>query len=387
MNPVFANLPTSVFERMSARANELGAVNLGQGFPEIDGPIDIRERAARAVVETSNQYPSMLGEAALRQAVAAHYRRHQAVDLDWRSEIVITSGATEALAASLFAMVEPGDEVLAFAPLYDSYEPITRRAGATLKAVRLQPPHWRFTDEMLEAVYTPKTKVVLLNNPLNPAATVCSAEDLAVLARFCVRHDLMVICDEVWEHLVYDGRKHLPLISFDGMRERTVKIGSAGKIFSLTGWKVGFVCAAPRILGAIAKAHQFLIFTTPPNLQRAVAYGLNEGDDYVVSLRAELARSRDRLTAGLRGEGLVTLGSQATYFVCVDLAASGINMDDETFCMRMVDEARVAAIPVSAFYNEDPVRTIVRFCFSKTDATLDEAVRRIGAWRKTGALK
>jgi aspartate/methionine/tyrosine aminotransferase len=252
--------------------------------------------------------------------------------------------------------------------------------------VRLQPPFWRFTDEMLEAAYTPRTKVVLLNNPLNPAAIVCSAEDLAVLARFCVRHDLKVICDEVWEHLVYDGRKHLPLIGFDGMRARTVKIGSAGKIFSLTGWKVGFVCAAPQNLAPIAKAHQFLIFTTPPNLQHAVAYGFAERDDYVVSLRADLARSRDRLTAGLQSAGLATLASQATYFVCVDLAAAGVNLDDETFCMRMVEEAGVAAIPVSALYNEDPVRTIVRFCFSKTDATLDEAVRRITAWRKTGAI-
>ena len=366
MNPIFAGLPTTVFERMSSRARELGAINLGQGFPEVDGPLDIREAAARATIEESNQYPSMYGLPKLREAVAAHYRKFQGLDFEWPREVTITSGATEALAASFFGLIQPGDEVIAFQPLYDAYEPLVRQAGGVLRPVRLTPPDWRFTDEMLEAAAGPNTKFVVLNNPLNPSATVYSAEDLEVLARFCVRRDLIAICDEVWEHVVMDGR-HTPLIGLPGMRERTVKIGSAGKIFALTGWKIGFICAAQPLTAAIAKAHQFLTFTTAPNLQHAVAYGLGRDEGYFDAMREDLARSRARLIAGLREAGFVTLPAQGTYFVCVDLAASGFAIDDETFCTRLIEEAGVAAIPVSAFYVEQPVRSIVRFCFSKTD--------------------
>ncbi len=381
MNPIFASLPTSIFEKMSVLARETNAVNLGQGFPEIDGPQDVREAAARAVIEGPNQYPSMLGVPELREAVAVHYARFHGLDLDWRKEVTITSGATEALASAIFALVSPGDEVLMFQPLYDAYEPLVRRAGGIIKLVRLAPPAWRFTEAMLAEAFTPRTKLVIFNNPLNPTGTVFSREDLALLASFCVRSNAVALCDEVWEHVIFDGRKHIPLITLPGMRERSVKIGSAGKIFSLTGWKVGFVCAAPALSAVIAKAHQFITFTTPPNLQRAAAYGLGKSDEYFLSMRAALAASRDRLTAGLRAGGYAVLESAGTYFLGVDLPGSGIALDDEAFCLRAVQEAGVASIPVSAFYVSDPVRTIVRLCFSKTDATLDESVRRLVAFR------
>ncbi|MFL6802618.1 MAG: aminotransferase, partial [Xanthobacteraceae bacterium] len=280
MNPVFADLPVSVFEVMSQLARENAAINLGQGFPDDAGPEDVRRKAAEAVVDGWNQYPSMLGIPELRQAISAHYRHWQGLDLDPEREIMVTSGATEALAGALLAVIEPGDEVVLFQPLYDAYLPLVKRAGGIPRFVRLEPPHWRFDEEMLAAAFTRKTKVVLFNNPLNPSGTVYGRAELELLARMCERFNAIAVCDEVWEHVMFDGRRHVPLIALPGMRERCVKIGSAGKIFSLTGWKVGFVCAAPPILRVLAKAHQFITFTTPPNLQAAVAYGLAKTDDY-----------------------------------------------------------------------------------------------------------
>ena len=382
MNAVFANLPVSVFEVMSRLAREQDAVNLGQGFPDDPGPADVRAKAAEAVVNGWNQYPPMMGLPELRRAVAAHYQRWQDLTLDPESEIMITSGATEAIAGALMALIEAGDEVVLFQPLYDAYLPLVLRAGGVPRFVRLEPPHWRFDEEKLARAFTPKTKVVLLNNPLNPSATVFVREDLELLARYCERFDAIAVCDEVWEHVMFDRRRHVPLIALPGMRERCVKIGSAGKIFSLTGWKVGFVCAAPAILRVLAKAHQFITFTTPPNLQAAVAYGLGKADDYFETMRADFQRSRDRFTAGLRSLGFPVIDAQATYFVNVDLASLGLNEDDESFCKRLVLEHKVAAIPVSAFYANEPIRSVVRFCFAKRDATLDAALERLA-----GALK
>jgi len=377
MNPIFAGLPVSVFEVMSGLARDHAAVNLGQGFPDDPGPEDVRRKAAEAVVSGWNQYPPMLGLPELRQALAAHYQHWQNLTLDPDREIMITSGATEALAGALMALIEPGDEVVLFQPLYDAYLPLVQRAGGVPKFVRLEPPHWRFTDEMLERAFSPKTKVVLFNNPLNPTGTVYAREDLERLAAFCQRYDAIAVCDEVWEHVIFDGLAHEPLIAIDGMRERCVKIASAGKIFSLTGWKVGFVCAAPQILRVLAKAHQYITFTTPPNLQAAVAYGLAKSDDYFTTMRADFQRSRDRFADGLRALGFPTLDAQGTYFLNVDLAPLGLNQDDETFCKRLVTEHKVAAIPVSAFYADDPIRSVVRFCFAKRDATLDAALERL----------
>jgi N-succinyldiaminopimelate aminotransferase len=382
MNPVFADLPVSVFEVMSQLARENAAINLGQGFPDDAGPEDVRRKAAEAVVDGWNQYPSMLGIPELRQAISAHYRHWQGLDLDPEREIMVTSGATEALAGALLALIEPGDEVVLFQPLYDAYLPLVKRAGGIPRFVRLEPPHWRFDEEMLAAAFTPKTKVVLFNNPLNPSGTVYGRAELELLARMCERFDAIAVCDEVWEHVMFDGRRHVPLIALPGMRERCVKIGSAGKIFSLTGWKVGFVCAAPPVLRVLAKAHQFITFTTPPNLQAAVAYGLAKTDDYFEDMRRGLQRSRDRFADGLKGLGFPVLDAQGTYFLNVDLKPLGRNEDDETFCKRLVVEHKVAAIPVSAFYAADPIRSVVRFCFAKRDQTLDAALDRLA-----GALK
>ncbi|MBS7705607.1 aminotransferase [Chelatococcus asaccharovorans] len=375
MNRIFSSLPTTVFEAMSQLARETGAVNLGQGFPDGAGPDDVRAKAAEAVVSGWNQYPPMMGLPELRQAVADHYAHHQGLDLS-ADEVMVTSGATEAIAGALFALIEPGDEVVLFEPMYDAYLPLVRRAGGVPRFVSLKPPHWRLTEEALTAAFSDKTRVVLFNNPLNPSAVVFPDEDLALLAQFCVKHDAIAVCDEVWEHVVFDGRRHRPLMAEPGMRERTVKIGSAGKIFSLTGWKVGFACAAPDILKVLAKAHQFLTFTTAPNLQAAVAYGLGKPDDYFTGMRADFERSRDRFSRGLMERGFTVLPSHGTYFLNVDIAPLG-EVDDVDFCKRLVTERGVAAIPVSAFYAEGAVRTVARFCFAKTDATLDRALERL----------
>ncbi len=377
MNKIFADLPVTIFEAMSQAARDLNAINLGQGFPDDPGPLDIREKAADAVLNGYNQYPSMMGIPELRQAISTHYAHWHGVQLDPMTEVMVTSGATEALAGTLLGLIKPGDEVLVFQPMYDSYVPIIRLAGGIPKFLRLEPPHWRLPEEAIRRAITPKTKYVVLNNPLNPAAVVYPREDLEMLARICQEFDLIAVCDEVWEHVVFDGLKHIPLISIPGMRDRTVKIGSAGKIFALTGWKIGFVCAAPHILRVLAKAHQFLAFTTAPNLQVAVAYGLGKSDDYFFNMRADLARSRDRLSEGLASIGFPVLKSQGTYFVNVDLAPLGLNETDEAFCKRLVTEHKVATIPVSAFYEEDHVTSVVRFCFSKKDATLDTALERL----------
>ena len=383
MNPTFSGLSTSVFEVMSRLANEHRAINLGQGFPDDPGPEDVRRKAAEAVISGWNQYPPMLGLPELRRAVAEHYRHWQGLELDPEAEVMITSGATEALAGAALALIEPGDEVVLFQPLYDAYLPLVLRAGGVPRLVRLKPPDWKFDEAMLAAAFTPRTKVVFFNNPLNPTATVYGPEQLSLLAHFCMAHDSIIVCDEVWEHVVFDGRRHVSVLSLPGMRSRTVKIGSAGKIFSLTGWKVGFVCAAPEILRVLGKAHQFITFTTPPNLQVAVAYGLGKDDGYFEGMRADLQRSRDRFTAGLKQIGFPVLESQGTYFVSVDLAPLGLNVDDESFCKRLVTEQGVAAIPVSAFYAQDAVKSVVRFCFAKKDATLDGALERLaGALRR-----
>ena len=380
-NPIFSSLPTTIFEEMSGLARATGAVNLGQGFPDDPGPEPIRARAADAVLNGYNQYPPMAGIPELRQAVAAHYARTQGLELDWASEVTVTSGATEALAAAFLGLLEAGDEVVVFQPFYDAYLPLIRRAGATPKLVSLKPPEWRFNRAMLEGAFGPRTKAVVLNNPINPAGVVLPDEDLALLAEFCVAHGAIAVCDEVWEQVVFGNARHRPLMAFPGMRERTVKVGSAGKMFGLTGWKVGFLCAAPELSHTLARAHQFLTFTTPPNLQAAVAWGLENPGDWFATMPRQLEASRDRLAEGLSREGFVPLQSGGTYFLNIDLPASGVAEGDRDFCLRAVKEAGVAAIPVSAFYEEAPVTTIARLCFSKADATLDEGVRRLAKAR------
>jgi aspartate/methionine/tyrosine aminotransferase len=374
VNPVFASLGTSIFARMSGLAAEHDAVNLGQGFPDFGWPEDVLERAAGAVVTGSNQYAPMRGLPELREAVAGHYRRHQRLDVSAEA-VTVTSGATEALAAALLSLISPGDEVVLFQPLYDSYLPVVRAAGGVPRLVRLAPPGWRIDEEALCRAFSDRTRLVLFNNPHNPTSRLFDEDELRLLARFCVRNDAIAVADEVWEHLVFDDRRFVPLASMPGMAERTVKIGSAGKIFSVTGWKVGWSVAPPPLAAAFAGAHQFIAFSTAPSLQAAVAYGLGKDEAYFEGMRAAFARARDSFVADLEAAGFATLPAEGSYFVSIDLSSSGVGAGDVDFCERAVRECGVAAIPVSAFYAEDPVTSVVRLCFAKREETLAAGLR------------
>jgi aspartate/methionine/tyrosine aminotransferase len=382
-NPVYTGLPTTIFEVMSRLANEHQSINLGQGFPDVDGPEDVRRMAAEAVIAGPNQYPPMMGLPELRQAVAASNQRFYGLDIDWKSEVLITSGATEALSDVITALIEPGDEVVLIEPLYDCYLPLVKRAGGIPRLVRLTPPEWKLDRAQLAAAFSPKTKAILINNPMNPAAKVFSREELALIAELCVAFDTYAICDEVYEHILFDGQAHIPLMTLPGMRERAVRIGSAGKTFSLTGWKVGYVTAAPHLLDPITKAHQFTTFTTPAHLQKAVAFGLGKDDSYYGELSGALAAKRDRLSTGLADLGFGVAPCDGTYFVTADVTPLGLSGDDVELCRRMTIEAGVTAVPVSAFYAGTAPTSFVRFCFSKRDEILDAALARLASWIET----
>ena len=373
MHPLYEQMETSVFERMSLAAARHGAVNLGQGFPDFGWPDEILQAAARAVLEGSNQYAPSRGLPALREAVASHYARHHGLQLT-ADHICVTSGATEALAAAILATVEPGDEVIVFTPAYDAYAPLIRRAGGLPVEVALQPPGWRIERAALEAAISPSTKAMVFNNPHNPTGRLFGRDELAVIAEVAVINDLIVISDEVWEHILLDGQSFTPIAAMAGMEKRTLKCGSAGKIFSLTGWKIGWLVASPKLATLAARAHQFLTFASAPNLQAAVAYGLNDGDAWLQPMRGRFAWARDRMTAGLEAAGFAVLPTASTYFLCVDLADSGIGIDDETFAQQAVEQAGVAVVPLSPFAASSPPRTMIRLCFAKKDETIDAGV-------------
>src|SRR6185369_1964972 len=381
MNPLYEQMATSVFERMSLAAAKHGAVNLGQGFPDFGWPPEILEAAAKAVVEGSNQYAPSRGLPVLREGIANHYNRHQQLNLNTEN-ICITSGATEALAAAILAAVSPGDEVIIFAPAYDAYAPLIRRAGGLPVEVALLPPGWRIERSAIEAAISPKTRAIIFNNPHNPTGRLFDQDELATLAEVAVAHDLIVISDEVWEHILLDGQAFMPISSLPGMAGRTLKCGSAGKIFSLTGWKIGWLAASAELATLAARAHQFLTFASAPNLQAAVAYGMNDGDAWLQPMRDRFARARDRMTQGLEAAGFAVLPSASTYFLCVDLAASGISLDDEAFAQRAVAEAGVAVVPLSAFAEQDPASHMIRLCFAKRDETIDAGVEAMAKARK-----
>jgi aspartate/methionine/tyrosine aminotransferase len=398
IHPVYADMERTVFDRMSALAREHGAINLGQGFPDGPPPPALIEAASRALHERSSQYPPGAGLPELREAICAYYARRQGLSLS-PEQVTVTSGATEALAAAAFAFVKPGDEVILFQPAYDAYAPLVRRAGGIPVSIPLSPPDFRYPAEALAAALAGrpsrlsrsglphtepvKPRVLMLNDPLNPAGTIASHEELAAIAQACVEHDLIAICDEVWEDVRFDGQPHRSLMSFPGMAERTVKIGSAGKIFGLTGWKIGWMIASGHLATALSRAHQFLTFSTAVPLQWAVAEGLSLPDAVLDEQRTEWAASRARLKAGLTEAGYAVLPNAATWFLTVDLAASGIALKDSAFSERAVLEAGVATVPVSALYQGDAVpEHLVRFCFTKPDSVLDEAVQRLGVFRK-----
>lgn len=381
MNPLYEQMETSVFERMSLAAAKHGATNLGQGFPDFGWPTEILETASKAVIEGSNQYAPSRGIPALRESVAAHYGRHQGLDLG-PDNICVTSGATEALAASILATVEPGDEVILLTPAYDAYAPLVRRAGGVVREVALQPPGWRIERNALEAAVGPTTRAIIFNNPHNPTGRLFDADELAAVAEIAIANDLTVISDEVWEHILLDGQSFMPIASLAGMAERTLKCGSAGKIFSLTGWKIGWIAASPELATLAARAHQFLTFASAPNLQSAVAFGLSKGDAWLQPMRGRFARARDRMAAGLEAAGYAVLPTASTYFMCVDLAASGIALDDESFAKRAVEEAGVAVVPLSPFAEQDPPRHLIRLCFAKRDETIDAGVAALAKARE-----
>lgn len=381
VHPVYAQMERTVFDRMSALARETGAINLGQGFPDGPGPAPVIEAAVRALREKSNQYPPGAGLPELREAVCGYYARRQGLEVD-PQDVTVTSGATEAIAASLLALVQPGDEVVLFQPAYDAYAPMVLRAGGVPVSVPLVPPHFRYEISAIEAVLTERTRLLILNDPLNPAGTVASEEALAAIARLCVERELIAICDEVWEEVRFDAKRHRSLMQLDGMAERCVKIGSAGKIFGVTGWKIGWMIGRGDVGHGLARAHQFLTYASAPPLQWAVAEGLALPDAMLDDQRAAWAASRARLMAGLDRAGFAVLPNQATWFLCVDLAASGLPIRDRDFSERAILEAGVATIPVSALYEgEGRPEHIVRFCFTKPDAILDEAVARLAAFR------
>jgi len=378
-NSVLSSYGTTVFEVMSRLAIEHRSINLGQGFPDEEGPESIKQMVDTATREYPNQYPPMLGIPELRQAVASHDAEFYGIEADWQREVMVTSGATEALAASILALVEPGDEVVLFEPLYDSYMPMLQRAGAVPRLVRLQPPGWALPRDELAAAFSDRTKLILFNTPMNPTGKVFDEDELAFIAGLMERHDTYAICDEVYEHLIFDGRRHLPLMNLTGMRERTVRIASAGKTFSMTGWKVGYITTCPELLAVIAKAHQFLVFTTPPNLQRAVAHGLEHERTWYSGLAGELQAKRDRLADGLREIGFDPLRCDSTYFMNADFRPLGFNGTDEEFCRYVTVEAGVTVVPVSALYATPDVNHLVRFCFCKRDEVLDGALERLRA--------
>jgi len=377
VNSLLAATGTTIFTVMSALAQQHRSINLGQGFPDTDGPADVLRAAAEALMDGRNQYPPMTGVPELRQAVAAANARFYGLQVDPNTEVVVTSGATEAITACLMALLNPGDEVVLIEPLYDTYLPVVRLLGATARLVRLTPPKWELPRAELAAAFGPKTKAILINSPMNPTGKVFTAAELAFIADLLQKHDAYAVCDEVYEHLTYDGWKHIPLMTLPGLRERCFRIGSAGKTFSLTGWKVGYITACPALATVAIKAHQNLTFTTAPNLQRAVAVGLAKDDAYFAALAADLAAKRDRISDGLARIGFGVLPVMGSYFVTCDFTPLGFNGDDVAFCRYITEHAGVTAIPVTAFYEGEAPNHFARFAFCKRPEVLDAALDRL----------
>ena len=385
-NPLFRDMPTTVFEVMSQLALKHKSINLGQGFPDDRGPPDVLQAAADALLNGYNQYPSMMGTPELRQAVANHAKRFYGLDVDWAREILVTSGATEALGACLFGLIEPGDEVVLFEPMYDSYLPIIRQAGGIPKLVTLKAPDWSFTREDLERVFSPRTKALVINDPLNPVGKVYRRDELELIGEFLQRFDAYAVCDEVYEHLVFDGHRHLPLANYPGMAGRTVTISSAAKMFNCTGWKIGWACGAADLIAGVRAAKQYLSYVGGAPFQPAVAHALNTEQAWVAALRESLQAKRDKLGSALADLGFEVHDSFGTYFLCADPRPLGYH-DSTEFCAQLPQRAGVAAIPMSAFCDPgadhaDAWNHLVRFAFCKRDETLDEAIRRLSVLRK-----
>ncbi|WP_316522400.1 pyridoxal phosphate-dependent aminotransferase [Kitasatospora brasiliensis] len=377
LNRRLAGMGTTIFAEMSTLATATGSINLGQGFPDTDGPREIAEAAADAVLNgRGNQYPPGPGIPELRTAVAEHQQRFHGLTYDPDTEVLVTAGATEAIAATLLALLEPGDEVIALEPFYDSYAACIAMAGATRVPLTLRAPSFRPDPDELRSLITPRTRLLLINTPHNPTGTVLTAEELAAIAAIAVQHDLLVVSDEVYEHLVF-GATHHPIAALPGMRERTVTISSAGKTFSFTGWKVGWVTASPALVSAVRTAKQYLTYVSSGPFQYAVAEALRLPDTYFDTLRADLLRKRDLLLDGLTAAGFRAFTPEGTYFVTTDITPLG-EKDGIEFCRALPARCGVVAIPNAVFYdNTEAGRSLVRFTFCKRDEVLQEAVARL----------
>ncbi|MFE6891906.1 pyridoxal phosphate-dependent aminotransferase [Streptomyces sp. NPDC057694] len=380
LNRRLAEFGTTIFAEMSALAVSTGAINLGQGFPDTDGPEQVREAAVRALRDgRGNQYPPGPGVPELRSAIVEHQKRRYGIGLDADREVLVTAGATEAIAASLLALVEPGDEVIAFEPYYDSYAASIALAGGTRVPVTLRPHEGSFRLDLdeLRAAVTPRTRLLLINTPHNPTGTVLTRAELTAIAELAVERDLLVVTDEVYEHLTYDGAEHIPLATLPGMRERTVTIGSAGKTFSFTGWKVGWVTSSPELVTAVRSAKQFLTYVSAGPFQYAVAEALALPDSYFSDFRADMTAKRDLLAAGLADAGFGVFRPQGTYFVTTDIRPLGFD-DGFAFCRALPERCGVVAIPNAVFYDDrEAGAPFVRFAFCKREAVLADAVGRL----------
>jgi N-succinyldiaminopimelate aminotransferase len=367
---------TTIFAEMSELAARSGAINLGQGFPDTDGPTEVSEAAIEAIRAGHNQYPPGAGILELREAIAAHQRRFYGLTYDPDGEVLVTAGATEAIAAAILALCEAGDEVITFEPYYDSYAACIALAGAQRRVITLRPPGYGFDPGALEDAISPRTRVLLFNSPHNPTGKVFTSEELRAIADVCVRHDLVALTDEVYEHIVFAG-DHRPLATLPGMRERTVAVSSGGKTFSFTGWKIGWACAPPDLIAAVRTVKQFLTYVNGAPFQPAIAVGLALPDSYFSSLMEDLRAKRDRLCAGLAEAGLTVYEPAGTYFVTADILPLG-ESDGMAFCRSLPERCGVVAIPNSVFYdNTEAGRSLVRFAFCKRPEIIDEAATRL----------
>jgi N-succinyldiaminopimelate aminotransferase len=378
LNRALEGLGTTIFAEMSALAVATGAINLGQGFPDTDGPEAVREAAVRALREgRGNQYPPGPGVPELRVAVAAHQRRFYGLGVDPDTEVLVTAGATEAIAAAMLALLEPGDEVIAFEPFYDSYAACVAMAGAVRVPLTLRAPGFRPDLDRLRALVTPRTRLLLLNSPHNPTGMVLARDELTAIAELAVERDLIVVTDEVYEHLVFDGAEHIPLATLPGMRDRVVSISSAGKTFSFTGWKVGWVTGSPALVAAVRTAKQFLTYVSAGPFQYAVAEALALPEAYFTAFRDDLQAKRDLLATGLADAGFEVHRPEGTYFITTDIAPLG-EKDALTFCRALPERCGVVAVPNSVFYDDPEAgRTQVRFAFCKREGVLREAAERL----------
>ena len=376
LNARLQGLGTTIFAAMSAVAEATGSVNLGQGFPDYDGPVEVLEAAAAAIRQGHNQYPPGRGIKPLRDAIAQHQRHWYGLDLDPASEILVTAGATEALAGTILSLCEVGDEVVMFEPYYDAYPALVAMAGATHRVVRLVPPTWGFDPDELRRAITARTRLIIVNSPNNPTGKVFGRDELELIAAVCRDHDLIAVTDEVYEHLIFDG-DHIPLAGFEGMAERTVTISSAGKTFSVTGWKIGWACAIPPLIAAVQTAKQFLTFAGGTPFQHAIAAGLALPDQRLREGCDDLRMRRDLFCDGMANLGFDVLSPASGYFATTDIGSIGEH-DATAFCTRLPERCGVVGIPTQVFYDhQDEAATLVRWAFCKSTPTLEEALRRL----------